>query len=317
MQLFERAAIEACVGLDQSALAVVEQAFAALARGEVEMPPVLSLALPDRNGEVDVKTAYMRGLDQFAIKVSPGFFDNPARGLPSLNGLMILFSAETGLVNAILLDRGYLTAVRTALAGAVAARHLANADARIVAVLGAGEQARLQARALKLVRDIRELRVWARNPTRAQAYAEAMSPEFATVTVYSQIPEALAGADIVVTATPATAPLIDAAMVLPGMHVTAMGSDQAGKQELAYDVLLSADTVVVDRRQQSEYLGELQHRPTDASLPRRLYELGDIIEGNARGRSRHSEITVCDLTGTGVQDTAIADYAWRRLTVSG
>ena len=94
------------------------------------MPPILSMAIPEANGEVDVKTAYIPGFDGFAIKVSPGFFDNPKLGLPSLNGLMILFSAKTGLVEALLLDNGYLTDIRTAAAGAVAARHLAPADGR-------------------------------------------------------------------------------------------------------------------------------------------------------------------------------------------
>ena len=114
------------VKLDTDAIDTVERAFAALATGEVVMPPILSMALPQANGEVDVKTAYIPGFDGFAIKVSPGFFDNPKLGLPSLNGLMILFSAKTGLVEALFLDNGYLTDVRTAAAGAVAARHLAS-----------------------------------------------------------------------------------------------------------------------------------------------------------------------------------------------
>jgi ornithine cyclodeaminase/alanine dehydrogenase-like protein (mu-crystallin family) len=105
------------VRLDLPAIDVVERAFAALASGAVVMPPVLSMAIPEANGEVDVKTAYIPGFDGFAIKVSPGFFDNPKIGLPSLNGLMILFSAKTGLVEALLLDNGYLTDVRTAAAG--------------------------------------------------------------------------------------------------------------------------------------------------------------------------------------------------------
>ncbi|MEP4423258.1 MAG: ornithine cyclodeaminase family protein, partial [Nitratireductor sp.] len=117
--------LRAAVRLDLAVVDTVERAFAALASGEVVMPPVLSMAFPDANGEVDVKTAYIPGFESFAIKVSPGFFDNPKLGLPSLNGLMILFSAKTGLVEALLLDNGYLTDVRTAAAGAVAARHLA------------------------------------------------------------------------------------------------------------------------------------------------------------------------------------------------
>ena len=119
-----------CVTIDLEAIRVVEEAFRMLASGKVIMPPILSMEIPEAHGEVDVKTAYIPGFDGFAIKVSPGFFDNPKIGLPSLNGLMILFSAKTGLVEALLLDNGYLTDVRTAAAGAVAARHLAPADHR-------------------------------------------------------------------------------------------------------------------------------------------------------------------------------------------
>src|SRR5262245_32885184 len=101
--------LRACVELNREVVAVVERAFTALAGGRVIMPPILSMAIAERHGEVDVKTAYVPDQDAFAIKVSPGFFDNPARGLPSLNGLMILLSAETGIVRAVLLDNGFLT----------------------------------------------------------------------------------------------------------------------------------------------------------------------------------------------------------------
>src|SRR5689334_17911477 len=136
--------LRAVVKLDVSAVDCVEQAFAALATKAVAMPPILRLDIPEFRGEVDVKTAYVPGFDGFAIKVSPGFFDNPKIGLPSLNGLMVLLSSKTGLVQALLLDNGYLTDVRTAAAGAVAANHLARKDASIATVFGAGVQARLQ-----------------------------------------------------------------------------------------------------------------------------------------------------------------------------
>ena len=97
------------VSLDTDTIECVEQALAALARKDVVMPPILHLAIEQYNGEVDVKTAYVPGIDSFALKVSPGFFDNPKLGLPSLNGLMVLFSAKTGLVEALILDNGYLT----------------------------------------------------------------------------------------------------------------------------------------------------------------------------------------------------------------
>ena len=163
------------VRLDASAVACVEDAFAALATKPVVMPPILRLDIAEYRGEVDVKTAYVPGVDGFAIKVSPGFFDNPKLGLPSLNGLMILLSSKTGLVEALLLDNGYLTDVRTAAAGAVAAKHLSRPDAQVAAIFGAGIQARLQLEALTLVRPIKQARIWARDRAKADAAARELT----------------------------------------------------------------------------------------------------------------------------------------------
>jgi len=124
MRVLTEADLRRCVALDLNAVDCVAQAFVALATRDVAMPPILRLDIPEHRGEVDVKTAYVPGIDSFALKVSPGFFDNPKIGLPSLNGLMILFSAKTGLVEALLLDNGYLTDVRTAAAGAVEVRSM-------------------------------------------------------------------------------------------------------------------------------------------------------------------------------------------------
>src|SRR5439155_19900968 len=121
--ILTEAELRKIVTLDLDAVACVENAFRALATLPVAMPPILRLDIPEHRGEVDVKTAYVPGIDGFAIKISPGFFDNPKLGLPSVNGMMVLLSSKTGLVEALLLDNGYLTDVRTAAAGAVAAKH--------------------------------------------------------------------------------------------------------------------------------------------------------------------------------------------------
>ena len=214
------------IRLDQDAVACVSDALAALAGGKVVMPPILRLDVPEHNGEVDVKTAYVPGLDSFAIKVSPGFFDNPKLGLPSVNGLMVVFSAVTGLVEAVLLDNGYLTDVRTAAAGAVAARNLARADAASVAIFGAGVQARLQLEALTLVRPIVRAVIWARDPAKARTTAVELDASLeVSVSAEADPQAAVAAADIVVTTTPATAPILQAGWLKPGQHVTAMGSD--------------------------------------------------------------------------------------------
>lgn len=142
--------LRAVARLDRETIEIVREAFVALASGSVVMPPILRLDVHEYNGEIDVKTAYIPGLDSFAIKMSPGFFDNPARGLPTTNGLMVLFSAETGMVKALLLDNGYLTDVRTAAAGGLAGQLLAKERVETVGVMGAGVQARLQVEASTL-----------------------------------------------------------------------------------------------------------------------------------------------------------------------
>lgn len=316
--IYTEAQLREVVRLDLSTIDAIEQAFFALATQPVVMPPILRLDIVEHRGEVDVKTAYVPGLESFAIKISPGFFNNPQRGLPSLNGLMVLLSSETGLLEAIVLDNGYLTAVRTAAAGAVAARWLSRPDARVAAVIGAGEQARLQLRALTLVRPIEAAWVWAPNAAQAQAYAQDMTAELGlSVRVAQSVTQALAAADVAVSATPSSQPLIQAADLHPGLHVTAMGSDAEHKNEVAPQVFASLSAYVCDRLSQVRVLGELHHA-IDAGVvsPEASFaELGQVIAGQQPGRQSPQDITLCDLTGTGVQDTAIATLARQRLAL--
>ena len=313
VMVLEEATLRARVTISREAMAVVEAAFAALGRGGVVMPPVLHLDLPERNAEMDVKTAYVPGLPSMALKVSTGFFDNPKRGLPSLSGMMTLISAETGRVEAVLLDNGYLTDVRTALAGGIAADRLARADARIAGIVGTGLQARLQLEALRLVRPVEQVLVWGRDPAKAEALARGLEAELGLPVAAVPLERAVREADVVVTTTAAREPLLMAEWLHPGLHITAMGSDAPGKQELAPEVLGRADRVVVDRRSQCERLGELRGALAAGTVSpdRPIDELGEIVAGLKPGRRSAEEITVCDLTGTGAQDTAIAVHAAR------
>lgn len=315
--LLSEADLQACVPLDAQAITCVEDGFRALGTGSgaVVMPQVLSMAIKEANGEVDVKTAYVPGLPSFAIKVSPGFFDNPALGLASTSGLMMLFSARTGQIEALLLDNGYLTDIRTAAAGAVAARHLARADAGRACLLGAGVQARMQLRALCLVRPIRQATFWARDLAKAKTVARDMGAELGIETrVCADLATCVPQADVIVTTTPATQPILMAGWLRPGQHVTAMGSDQHGKNELDPACLIRADLYVPDRLTQTRTLGELRSALQSGTLPAAadFPELGDVVAGLARGRSTADQITIADLTGTGVQDTVIAIHALRR-----
>lgn len=320
INILTEAELRDCITLDADAVACVEDAFRALATKPVVMPPILHLEIAEANGEVDVKTAYVPGLDSFAMKMSPGFFDNPKLGLPSLNGLMVVFSAKTGLVEALLLDNGYLTDVRTAAAGAVAAKWLAREDASRAGIVGSGQQARLQLKALTLVRPIAEARIWGRDTEKAAACAAELSKELnLPVTVGADIASLAADSDILVTTTTATAPLIEVAHLKPGLHITAMGSDAEYKNEVDPAALAAAELYVCDRQSQCELLGELHHALAAGAIEngRRYPELGQIIAGQASGRPSAEAVTLCDLTGTGVQDTAIATLARGRAEAKG
>jgi ornithine cyclodeaminase len=312
MTIITEAELRKIVKLDLEAVACVENAFRALATEKVAMPPIMRLDIPEHRGEVDVKTAYVPGVDGFAIKISPGFFDNPKLGLPSVNGMMVLLSAKTGLVEALLLDNGYLTDVRTAAAGAVAAKHLSREDSAVAAIFGAGVQAGLQLEALTLVRPIAEARIWARDAAKAQSTASALRDRLGIVVrAEADATNAMAGADIIVTTTPATQPIVKAGFVSAGQHITAMGSDAEHKNEIAPAIIRLADLYVADSAKQTRRLGELHHA-IDAGLiagDAEITELGQVIAGLKHGRRSADQITIADLTGTGVQDTAIATLA--------
>jgi ectoine utilization protein EutC len=306
-----------CVQLDRGVIEAIEEAFSRLARGGVVMPPIMRVDVAENNGELDVKSAYVPGLDSFAVKMSSGFFDNHKLGLPSLSGLMILFSARTGRPQAVLLDNGYLTDVRTGAAGAVAARYLARQHITTAGVIGAGMQARCQMAALQQVRPFQRLLVYSQTAVSVEKYIADMSDKLGVEVIAAAGPEQVVReSDVVVTTTPARQPLIQADWLHPGLHITAMGSDAEVKQELAAEALTRANLLVCDRKSQAFRLGELHHA-LEAGLLNEdspIVELGEITAGLVNGRTDDSQITICDLTGTGVQDTAVALLAYQRAT---
>ena len=319
MIILTEAELRAVVKLDIEVVSCIENAFHALATKAVAMPPILRLDIPEHRGEVDVKTAYVPGLDGFAIKISPGFFDNPKIGLPSTNGMMVLLSAKTGLVQALLLDNGYLTDVRTSAAGAVAAKHLAREDASVAAIFGAGMQARLQLQALTLVRPIREARIWARDAAKAETMAAELTKTLGIRVTPSADPQAaVTGANIVVTTTPSETPILKGNWLEAGQHITAVGSDAEHKNEIDPTIVVNG-YYVADSVKQTRRLGELHHAiaagltETEVDFP----ELGQIVAGLRPGRTSRDQITIADLTGTGIQDTAIATLAFARAGSAG
>ena len=304
--------IKKCIQLNEGLISIIEEAFKSLALGKTVMPPILRLDIEKYHGESDVKAAYIDGLDSYAIKVASGFFNNPKLGIPSSNGLMILLDSQTGVLKTVLLDKGYLTDIRTAIAGAISAKYLSNSDATKAGVIGAGIQARLQLESLLLVRKINKAYIWARETDKANKFCEELKHLNINLEVCNLVEDVIKKSDIVVTTTPSKSPLIKSDWLKKGLHITAMGSDAEQKNELDPLIIKECDHYIPDSLSQTKILGELHHAIVHniVSVNNNYNELGKVILDHNLGRKNKEDITVCDLTGTGVQDTAIARHTY-------
>lgn len=292
-------------GLDLVGL--MEGAFAAFSRGEAVVPLPGELLFKDPPGEVHIKYGYLASGDTYVIKIACGFWNNPAIGLSSSDGLLLVFRKETGELAAVLNDRGRLTDLRTAAAGAVAAKHLAPGNIEAIGVLGCGIQAELQVQMLQSVRPCRNVVVWGRNPDRAAAYAARMRDKDFDVRIAASPSEVASRCRLIVTATASPSPLLRWCDLQPGTHITAIGADSADKQELDESIIRKADLVVTDSRHQARSRGELGHAfGSDPAGMDAVVEIGEIVTGASKGRERSDEITVATFSGLAVQDIVIA-----------
>ena len=308
--------IKKCIQLNKGLIPIIEEAFKSLALGKTVMPPILRLDIEKYHGESDVKTAYIDGLDSYAIKVASGFFNNPKLGIPSSNGLMILLDSQTGVLKTVLLDKGFLTDIRTAIAGAISAKYLSNTASTKAGIIGAGIQAKLQLESLLLVRKIDTAYIWARDTEKANKFCEELKHLNINLEVCNLIEDVVKKSDIVVTTTPSKSPLIKNDWLKKGLHITAMGSDAEQKNELEPLIIKSCNCYIPDSLSQTKILGELHHAISKNIVPAdKIYnELGNVILNPNLGRKNKNDITVCDLTGTGVQDTAIARHTFQIAT---
>jgi ornithine cyclodeaminase len=294
-------------------LPLIEEGFVAYSEGRAVVPPVGELILDE--GETHIKYGFLRGEAWYVIKIASGFYRNPEKGLPSSDGMMLLFSQATGQPVAALLDRGTLTDARTAAAGAIGARHLGPSRVERIGVAGTGVQARLQVRYLKAVTECRAVLAWGRKDEKLAAYKRDLEAEGFDVAT-TKDPAELGACHLIVTTTPATEPLLRADDVRPGTHINAIGSDAPHKQELDPAILSRAHLVVADSRSQCRERGEIA-RALDAGAitPDQVSELGDVIAGRAPRRTADDQITVFDSTGVAVQDIQIASAVARAVGV--
>ncbi len=276
---------------------------------QVEIAPVDFMHFKNPPGDVHIKSGYIPGEDLYVIKIASGFYDNSKLGLPNSNGLMLLFSQKTGELRAILHDEGRLTDLRTALAGAICAKYLAPHHIKRIGIIGTGTQAKEQLFNLQFVTACREVVVWGRNPSKASSFAKDPALSLFKIHCASSIEEVTQNCNLIVTATNSNHPLLFGHQLKPGTHVTAVGADDVGKQELDASVFDVSDLIVADSLSQCLEYGDLAKAKNLED--KQLFELGSLLK-KPRARQDHW-ITVADLTGVAIEDLQIAKAVFSKL----
>ena len=286
---------------------VIEQGFVAYSKGNAVVPPVGELIFENPQGEAHIKFGYIRQQPYYIVKIASGFYDNPKFGIKSSQGLMLLFSQLTGELQAILLDEGHLTDVRTAIASMITLKYLAPRRIEAIGIIGTGIQAHLQLAFLEKVCDCKNIVIWGRNPQKCLAFQKDLKDSPFNINIAHSISELSQLSNVIITTTPSSNPLLEDHQIRKGTHITAIGSDTAGKIELSPMIIKKADIIVSDSIAQSQSRGEIyQARKQSCLDEKKLIELGHIIQNPLSGRTNDQQITVADLTGVAVQDIMIA-----------
>jgi ornithine cyclodeaminase len=281
----------------RAVIARMREAIAAYRAGECDMPMPMHLDIAPERGEVHIKSSYRRGGKYFALKVASTFPNNPEHGLSTGSGMMLLCSAQTGQPVALLADEGHLTDVRTAAVAAMVAQDLGRSDTAL-GILGTGIQARLQARMHAEGLPLRRIFLWGRSADRAAICCRDIAAFLPTVEiVVAATPADVASKTrLIVTTTASRAPLLFAHDLQADTHISAVGSDSPGKQELDPEIVRRARMLWLDSPDQCARLGEFQH----------------IRESE---RSADAPWSVADFTGLGVEDLYIAEYVYENRKV--
>lgn len=293
---------------------LLKEGFIAYSKQQVQQPPVQHFLFEQAAGDCCIKSAWLEGDEQFVLKVSSGFYRNPAQGLASNQGLMMAFSAQTGEPQALLLDEGWLTALRTALAGRIVAELCAPTEIPAIGIVGCGMQALLQLQQLKPLTACREVWVWGRNESALQAYRRRAEAEGFRVHTTQDAAELATHCRLIITTTPSREPILRATDIRPGTHITAVGADSHGKQELESGLVARADVLLADSVSQCTEYGEIAtayRQGLLASIP--IVELGTVLAQGKKVRSDPEQITLADLTGLAIQDVQIVKGILARL----
>ncbi len=311
--LLSKDQVKGLIGMRQ-VIDAVEDAYRAFSSSQVEQPDYIGIRLPQGRGEIDFKLSYHQPAEMISMKAhSGGFTGNPeAHGVPNSMGTILLFDARSGAL-ACIMDGSLITGLRTGAAGAVSVKALARKNARTIASIGTGNQARMQIRAIREVMQIDEIHAWSRTPETLAAYRQDIERDFQIpVILAASAREAVEKADILITATRGKGELVQAGWVKPGTHIIAIGTDARGKQELDPELFRDA-TIVVDSLPQCTQKGETYH-PLAGNIIKLddiHAEIGEILLGTKPGRTSEDEITIFDSTGMAIQDNTTTGSIYR------
>jgi len=302
--------VKSLVDIKQS-IRYIERAFREYAQKKAQMPAKIYLHIKKYSGDFRAMPVYLEGLDACTLKWVNVHTKNKSKGLPIVMATLILSDPKTGFPLCIM-DGTYATSLRTAAAGAVAAKYCANKNARVVGLVGCGVQARTQLAALKTLFKIRQVKVWGHKQAIVRDFLRRMKIKGEHMTAVKNIRECVNDCDIVVTTTPSRRPLIRLHWLATGVHINAIGADAPGKQELDPDILKHAK-IIIDDWTQAAHSGEINVALKKKIISKKnIYAtIGDIIIGKKKGRLRRTDITVFDSTGLAVQDAAIAQLIYK------
>jgi len=301
----------------QDAIEAVERSFAAMARGQARNYPVVREVVGYQDAVFGVKTGADTAAPILGLKAGGYWPHNMGKGLGNHQSSTLLFDPATGRANA-LVSANYLTGVRTGAASAIASKYLSRPESSVLGIIGAGVQSQHQLRATLAVRPIRTVCAWDPSPENLAAFgriAQELGLEFIAAADRRAV---AAAADILITVTPSQQPLVDKAWVRPGTHISAMGADTQGKQELD-PLLVAASVLFVDEAAQAITIGECQHAYGAGLITAESFRgsIGQVVAGLCDGRRTAGEITLFDGTGVALQDLVVADLAVRMALQKG
>ncbi len=291
-------------------VAAMEEGFVQYSNGNTVVPPVGELLFEKPKGDAHIKYGYIKNDDYYVIKIASGFYDNAKLGIPSSQGLMLLFDQKTGVPKAVLLDEGYLTDIRTAAAGALAAKYFAPKEIKAIGIVGTGIQAKLQLQYLQRHTPCKSVWVWGRSTKNAEQFVKELGADF-DIQIAETPTELAKHCNLIVTTTPSELALLKADDINKGTHITAVGSDTEHKQELESRLMKKADIIIADSIPQSKSRGEIFRAVKDGEISENtIIELGAAIQNSKFQRINDDQITVVDLTGVAVQDIMITNAVY-------